>query len=275
MSNEKPATAPITLLWLNPVTTSAYNQPFADMIQSVKSPHVEVHVASLVLPGVELTHLEPRAFGAVVTPPVLQVAYHAGKTGAYHGLALPCFYDTALKEAREVCGDMIVAAPCEASLHAIAGLCRRFSVLIGVQKWQVQMEDTIREYGYGERVVSFEKLGLHVDEFQADPEETKRRMREAVKAAKEKGAEGIILGCTIEFGFYSTLQKEFGIPVIDCAFACYVDMERKAMNLVQFGWKTSRVGSLEPPSQKDIERSGIYAGGPPIDKERVIIVPRE
>jgi len=271
--SEKPATTPIKILWINPVTTPIYNKPFADMIASVKSPHVEVHVTSLDLPGMNLTNLECRVNEAAITQPVLHVAHYAGKNG-FDGYAIPCFYDTALKEAREVSGDMIVSAPCEASLIAITGICHRFSVIIGVGKWQVQMEDAIRGYGYGNRIVSFETIGLHVDEFHINSEETKRRMRGAVEKAVKAGAEGIILGCTIEFGFYSTLQEEYGIPVIDAAFACYVDVERKAMNKVQFGWKPSRIGSMEPPSEKDLETSGIYAGPLPVNKD-IIIVPRE
>jgi len=271
--SEKPATTPIKILWIIPVTTPIYNKAFADMIAGVKSPHVEVHVASLDLPGMNLTNLEYRANEAAITQPLLHVAHYAGKNG-FDGYAIPCFYDTALKEAREVSGDMIVSASCEASLIAITGICNRFSVIIGVGKWQVEIEDAIRGYGYGNRVVSFETIGLHIEEFQINPEEARRRMREAVEKAMKAGAEGIILACTVEFGFYSTLQEEYGIPVIDGDFACYVDVERKAMNKAQFGWKSSRIGSMDPPSEKDLEKSGIYAGPLPINKD-IIIVRRE
>jgi allantoin racemase len=269
---EKPATTPLKLLWINPVTTSAYNEPFANMIKSVKLPNAEVHIASLNLPGINLTNLEWRAFEAAIFNPVVHIARYAGANG-YDGYCIPCFYDTALDEAREMSSEAIVSAPCEASLKAITGLCNRFSVIIGVDKWKTQMEDRIRHYGYGHRLVSFTNIGLHVEEFQKDKGVTEARISKAVQKAKDDGAEGVILGCTIEFGFYQVLQKEFGIPVIDAAFACYKDMENMAMNKVQFGWKPSRVGSMEPPSERLIVDSGIYAG--PVPMGEVIIVPRE
>ena len=268
---EKPATTPLKLLWINPVTTTAYNEPFANMIKGVKLPNSEVHIASLALPGINLTNLEWRAFEAAIFNPLVQIARYAGRNG-YDGYCIPCFYDTALDEAREMSNETIVSAPCEASLKAITGLCNRFSVIIGVDKWKVQMEDRIRHYGYGTRLVSFTTIDLHVDDFQKDTNATEARIREAVKKAMGHGAEGIILGCTVEFGFYQVLQEEFGIPVIDAAFACYKDMENMAMNKVQFGWKPSRVGSMEPPSEERIESSGIYAG--PVPMGEITIVPR-
>lgn len=269
---EKPATTPLKLLWINPVTTSAYNEVFANMIKNVKLPNAEVHVASLDLPGINLTNLEWRSFEAAIFNPVVHIARYAGANG-YDGYCIPCFYDTALDEAREVSGEAIVSAPCEASLKAITGLCNRFSVIIGVGKWKVQMEDRIRHYGYKHRLVSFTTIGLHVDGFQKDKRDTEGRIREAVQKAKEDGAEGVILGCTIEFGFYHVLQEEFGIPVIDAAFACYKDMENMAMNKVQFGWKPSRIGSMEPPSEERIVDSGIYAG--PVPMGEITILPRK
>ena len=93
------------------------------------------------------------------------------------------------------------------------------------------------------------------------------KIRKAAQKVKDD-----ILGCTIELGFYQMLQKEFGIPVIDAAFACYKDMENMAMNKVRFGWKPSRIGSMEPPSEERIVDSGIYAG--PVPMGEITIVPR-
>lgn len=260
---EKPATTAINLLWLNPVTTTAYNEVFAGMIKAVKRPNVHVDVVSLDLPGFDITNLETRAHEAAIWGPVTHVAYHAGKEG-YHGMAIPCFYDTALKEARTVSGKAIVAAPCEASLKIVSGLCRKFSVVIGVDEWEPQMRELIREYGYEDRLVSFTTIGLHVDEFQKDKERTEELISKAVEKAVKGKAEAIILGCTVEFGFYQVLQDKFDVPVIDAAYACYKDMEDQAMNSVQFGWSPSRKGGMKPPSDEEIAKSGIYARPAPI-----------
>ncbi|KAI9829814.1 MAG: hypothetical protein M1826_005391 [Phylliscum demangeonii] len=269
---EKPATTPIKLLWLNPANTSAFDQLIADMIKSVKIPNAEVHVISLKLPEpVNLTNLEWRTFESQIWFPVTQMARYAATNG-YDGYAIGCFYDTALDEAREISGDAIVSAPCDASLKVISTLCNRFSVIIGVEKWKVQMEDRIRHSGYGNKLVSFRAIGMHVNELQVDKQKTEAKIRNAVQRAIEDGAEGVILGCTINFGFYCVLQDEFGIPVIDATFACYKEMEHAAMNKIQFGWKPSRVGSMGPPDENRLDQSGVFAAGAPIGNK--IVVPK-
>ncbi|KAI0561363.1 Asp/Glu racemase [Gracilaria domingensis] len=262
---EKAATSPLKLLWLNPVNTPDYDQAFASMIARVKLPNVEVHVMSLKLSQhIKLDNLEWRVFESCIWNSVTRIAHFAA-TNNFDGYAIGCFYDTALEEAREVSGEAIVAAPCDASLKVISNLCNRFSVIIGVEKWKVQMEDRIRHYGYHKKLVSFRAIGMHVEELQTDRKKTEQAMRDALRKARdEDGAEGVILGCTIEFGFYAVLQKEFDMPVIDAALACYKEMEHAAMNKVQFGWKPSRLNSMEPPSKERIIKSGVFAEHAPI-----------
>lgn len=270
-AREALATSPLKILWLNPVNLPDYDRPIADLIASVKLPNTEVHVVSLDLgPDVALTNLEWRAFESRIWFPVTAIAHYAAQEG-YDGYAIGCFYDTALEEAREVSGRTVVSAPCQASLQIISNLCNRFSVIIGVEKWKVQMEDRIRHYGYGEKLASFRTLGLHVDQFQEDTAATEEAIRRAVRDAIEiDKAEAVILGCTIEFGFYSQLQREFGIPVIDAVYACFKGAEYGALNAVQFGWTPSAIHSCQPPDEARLKASGIFAGPPPIGNRIVV-----
>lgn len=265
-------TAPLKLLWINPVNLSAYDQPIADLIAQVKQPGTEVHVVSLDLgPEVALTNLEWRAFESRIWWPVTAIAHHAAHEG-FHGCAIGCFYDTALDEAREVSGDMVVAAPCQSSLQIVSNLCNRFSVVIGVEKWKVQMEDRIRHYGYADRLASFRTLGLHVDQFQQDKAATEDAIRRAVRDAIEiDKAEAIVLGCTIEFGFFRQLQREFGVPVIDALYACFKGTEQAASNAMQLGWTPSRLYSMAPPDPQRLAATGMFAGPVPIGNQ--VIVP--
>jgi len=271
---ELPATTPLKLMWLRGVTSPVWNQKIADMLGKIKLPSTEIHLVSLDLGrDVNLTNLEWRAFESKIWQPMTHVAYQAGREG-FHGCAIGCFYDTALDEAREVSGDMIVTGPCQSALQMISNLCNRFSVIIGVEKWKVQMENRIRHYGYAEQLTSFRSVGLHVDDFQKDPAITENAIRRAVRDAIEiDKAEGIILGCTMEFGFYQQLQQEFGVPVIDAIYACFKSAEYAALNAVQFGWVPSRHYSMAPPSPGQIEASGVFAGPAPIGNR--VIVPRQ
>ncbi|WP_157218461.1 aspartate/glutamate racemase family protein [Flavisphingomonas formosensis] len=272
-SSELPSTAPLKLLWVNPINLPDFDRPIADLIARVKLPNSEVHVVSLDLPEpTQLTNLEWRGFESRIWFPVTAIAHYAATEG-FDGYAIGCFYDTALDEARELSGDAVVCGPCQSALQIVSNLCNRFSVVIGVEKWKVQMEDRIRHYGYHDRLASFRTVGLHVDDFQRDPPRTEAAIREAVRLAIEiDKAEAIILGCTMEFGFYAQLQKEFGVPIIDAVYACFKSTEFGALNKVQFGWRPSRIHSMAPPDAQRLAASGLFAGPPPIANR--VIVPR-
>jgi allantoin racemase len=267
-----PADIPLRLLWVNPINDPLYDQPIADLIAQVKMPLTEVHVVSLDLgSSVNLTNLEWRAFESKIWFPVTAISWYANQN-RFDGYSIGCFYDTALDEAREVSGQAVVCGPCQSALHAVSNLCNRFSIIIGVEEWTVQMRDRVRHYGYIDQLASFRPVGLHVDDFQKDPAKTEAMIRAAVKAAIEiDKAEAIILGCTIEFGFFRQLQEEFGVPVIDAVYACFKATENAALNAIQFGWTPSHMYSMERPDDARLTASGIFAGPAPIGN--TIIVP--
>lgn len=260
----------IKILWVNPINSPTYDQAIAQQIANMKLPNAEVHVVSLEIPGVKLTNIEYRVYEVQVLKPVTDLAYYAQANG-FDAYAIGCFYDTALHEAREVSGNTIVRAPCEASLQIASTLGNRFSIVIGHEKWKVQMENEVRACGYYDKLASFRAVGMHVDEFQKDPVRTKEAIRKAVIAVMEEDkAEVIILGCTIEYGFGEELQEELGIPIIDAVQACYKLAEQSALLKKQLGLKPSRLHSMAPPSQIELDDSGIFAGPPPIGNHIVI-----
>ena len=146
--------APLKLMYLNPVGTPAYDGVFADMARDVKLPGTEVHVASLKPADGAFTHIEYRSYEAVVSTGIVRAARAAAAEG-FDALAIGCFYDTALHGAREVSGDMIVTAPCSASLEIAASLANRFGIIVGRRKWVHQMNATVRDYGMAERLSGF------------------------------------------------------------------------------------------------------------------------
>ena len=59
---------PLKIMYLNPLASSAsYNSIFADMARDHKLPQTEVHVASLPESEGGFTHIEFRAYEAMVT----------------------------------------------------------------------------------------------------------------------------------------------------------------------------------------------------------------
>ena len=71
-----------------------------------------------------------QVYNKMVTAGIIRAARAAAKEG-FDALAIGCFYDTGLAEAREISGDMIVTAPCAASCEIAASLSNRFGVIVG------------------------------------------------------------------------------------------------------------------------------------------------
>jgi len=92
---------------------------------------------------------------------------------------------------------------------------------------------------------------MGVYDFQKDPHQTECRMlEEARQAVEQDGAEAIILGCTIEFGVFRTLQKEIGVPELDATITPLNFAELKAELHQRYSWPASKRGGFETPPKK-------------------------
>ena len=93
-----------------------------------------------------------------------------------------------------------------------------------------------------------------VDEFQADPAATQQRiLDEAERAVRDDGADAVVLGCTIEFGFYREVQDKIGAPAIDAVTAPLRYAEFLAGLGIDHGWRTSRVGGYDSVPARELE----------------------
>ena len=116
-------------------------------------------------------------------------------------------------------------------------LGERVSILVGRSKWIPEMHENVVKYGFGDRLASFRPLRMAVNEFQEDPARTEERiLQEARLAVEEDGADVIVLGCTIEFGFYRKVQDELGVPVVDAIVAPLRYAELLADIRLRHGW---------------------------------------
>jgi len=252
---------PLKIMYLRPVGTAAFDNLFADMIRNYKNLETEVHVVSLKPSLGGFTHIEYRSYEAIVTAGVVRGTRAALKEG-FDAVALSCFYDTALHEAREVSGDMIVTAPCIASVEIASSLANRFGIIVGRRKWVNQMASTIKNCGRDDQLSGFYHVGLGVNDFQVRPEKTEQLLIEAgCRAVDSDFAEAIILGCSREVGFYQRLEKRLGVPVIDPAIAVLKRAEYAAILKRQCGWIPSRKWSCEAPPEDELEQFGIIDDG--------------
>jgi len=263
LTTAEPQDVPVTVRWLNPIGNATFDEPIAQLLHSIKQPSTQVEVVSLDMQP-SPTHLEYRSYEALIYERSVRIARDCAKRDI-DALVLGCFYDPVLDDAREISEQTVVVGPCQASLQVAANLANRYSIIVGRNKWIEQMSARVRACGAGDKLASMRPLGMGVDEFQRDHALTRRRIIEqARRAVEEDGAEAIILGCTIEFGFFEHVQAEIGVPVIDPVVAAFKMAESLAGMKRRFGWAPSRVGSCEPPPEAEIEAFGLFQGPVPI-----------
>ena len=265
-------TQPLKIMYLNPVgEDKTVDAIFAGMARDHKLPGTEVHVAALPKAQYGFSHIEFRTYEALVTRGIMRAVRTAALEG-FDALAIGCFYDTALHDAREISGEMIVTAPCIASCEIAASLANRFGIIVGRRKWVHQMQSTVHGYGHADRLAGFYDVGLGVDDFQKDHAETNRRLLAAGRrAVEEGGAEALILGCTMEIGFYREIEKALGVPVIDPSIAALKRAEYAALLKRQCGWVPSRKGSCEAPSEAELAAFDAFPADEPVFGSRIVI----
>jgi allantoin racemase len=259
----EPSQPSVTVRWVNPAGHDEWDAPIAQFLHAVKEPSTTVELVSLALDPTP-RHLEYRTYESMIVDRTVAIARDSATSGI-DAMVIGCFYDPGLEAAREISGETVVVAPCQASVQIAMNLANRFSVIVGRHKWIEQMTERVRTYGLIDHLASMRAVGMGVEEFQKKPEVTRQRIIDAAKrAVEEDHAEAIILGCTMEFGFFTEVQKEVGVPVIDPVLASFKMAESLAKLKKQFSWTPSRIWSCEPPSEEEIERFGLFKGPSPI-----------
>jgi allantoin racemase len=256
------------ILWINPVGTPVFDGEMLRLFEAERLPDTEVEVRSLERGP---HHLEYHYYGALVLPDTLHLIKEAEREG-FDAVVVGCFYDPGLKEAREV-AEIPVIFPAEACLYLAATMGDKFSILVGRRKWIPAMRENVERYGLGSKLASFKELCMGVHDFQKDPDKTRRRMlmlgREAVE---QDGAEVLILGCTIEFGFFRDLQEELGVPVLDATVTPFKVAEFRADLKQRYGWSASKRGGYEAPPIEEIQAWGLPAQYPGLESAKKPIV---
>lgn len=237
------------ILYINPVGTKTFDDSMARELRKAAAKGTEVDVVSLKRGP---WHVEYHYYESLVLADMLHRIKEAENEG-YDAVVIGCFYDPGLQEAREISERTIITAPAESAMLLACSLGYKFSIIVGRKKWIPQMMDNVVRNGLKDRLASFRVINMGVLDFQTDPTKTSMaQIEEGRKAVEVDGAEVLILGCTVEFGFWKTLQKELGVPVLDPVITPLKYAEYLATLRDRYGWSHSKVGGYESPPLEEI-----------------------
>lgn len=242
----------IKICYIDPVSSPEFIQPLANYLSPFKPNDCELEVVNL-RPGLPWDNIEYHSFEALVTADLIKAIYQLSQEN-FDAIIIGCFYDLCLHEAREIAGDAIIIAPCQASLQICSTLANKASVVIANDKCREKMQNNINQYGYGGFVSSLVSADKTVQDFINKPDQSEQAIFTAAeKAVQQDHAEAIILGCSANMGMHQALQKQLGVPVIDPVLAAFEQAQHHAYLKQKHHWHTSNKGSLASPWKEQAE----------------------
>ena len=238
------------ILYIDPVGTDTdLEKSFQAYLNRYRSVSSEVVVKSL---GKAPMDLSCRYYVALIAQDLLRMIKEAENDG-FDAAIIGCFYDPFLDTARELCEKMIVVGPAEASMKLATTLGKTFSIIVPDTKCIPPLRENVYRLGFKDHLASFQPLDLKVAELLEDESLTEKKMRLAISNAIHQDlAEVIILGCTLQFGHFANLQKDFSVPVIDVCLAGlkYAEYLIEARDCC--GWNTSKIGDYASPPKDQL-----------------------
>jgi allantoin racemase len=238
---------PTRIMFINPVGTGTSDPHLLSVIERVRRKDVEPVVIHLPK-GPD--HTEYHYYEHLVTHDVLNEVRRA-EAEKFRAVIIGCFYDPALREARELVSIPVVG-PAESTMLVACTLGHKFSILVGRRKWIPKMESNARMYGLGERLASIRPLGIRVIEMLAEQKRLKESAaREGRAAVDEDGAEVIVMGCTMESGFADELSRTLGVPVLDPVVTSWKFAEMQADMYSSLGISHCKAYGYESPPKEE------------------------
>ena len=248
------------ILYVSPAGGGGYADGMAETIDRARSPGTIVDYVSL--PQGRPTHLEYHSYEATAVRDLVHFAHAWNER--YNAIITGGYYDIALREMREVSGQAVVIGPCQATTAIASVLGNTFSVLVGRRKWIDRMRANVRFYGHRDRMVSMRAVELSVHDFQSRTDAADRLIALGRQCVDEDGAEVLILGCTVEYGFADRMHEELQVPVIEAIPAAIRYAEMLGAGVRRLGWAPSRAGSSKAPPEEEMRRWNLYGGEPPV-----------
>lgn len=243
-------------------TDPRYAQAIKEHSKRILSPDFELEVHGVDKGGLDAQYMY---FEFLNNQRIIENIIIAEKKG-YDAVALGCFLDPGLDEAREIV-DIPVLGLAETSMPIACMYGKRFSIISPTsQQTTKRVSQLIKQYGFESRVVSstFYKIAPEASAkaFQ-NPTPLIEAFMEASREAVSKGAEVIVSGCGRDI--LVLIEKNISevggtnVPILDNSGALMKTAETMIILNKISGMKVSRKGYYEAPSkEKILEAREIY-----------------
>jgi Asp/Glu/hydantoin racemase len=225
------------ILFLNPNTSAHLTELGARVARKVARPETEI-IPTTGRFGAR--YITTRAAAAVAGHAVLDAFAREEKKADV--VLIACFGDPGLFALREL-APVPVVGMAEASCRIASTLGRKFSIVTGGHRWGPMLEEFVAAIGLAANLASVKTMAPSGDEVAANPDAALDILvSTCVAAAKEDGAEAVILGGLGLAGLAEAIASRVPVPVIDNVVAAV----RYAEDAAALGTVKARTGSFAP-----------------------------
>jgi Asp/Glu/hydantoin racemase len=230
------------LLAINPNTTTAVTEKLVAAGRALAPSGIEIIGATGRFGA---RYISSRSAVAIAGHAALDAFAEHGASA--DGVLLACFGDPGLLALREL-------APCpvlglaEASCIAASAGGRRFSIVTGGERWDQMLREFVAGLGFGASLASIRCVAPTGGQIAANPDAAHQILADAASAAaREDGAEAVILGGAGLVGIADALRSRVPVPLL-CS--------------VETGFRMAFSMLADPPKKPD---HGDFSVPPPID----------
>ena len=195
-----------------------YREALTQHLNSVKRSDTVLSVNGVEEGSLDLHFNSTVALNSFAPGGVLDKLIQADREG-YDGVAIGCFLDPALQEARELT-NLPIFGLAETSLHMACMMGSRFSGVAFCDKQAQYYDAIVRKYGLESRGVPFASLGIDLEEVQkgfSDPSKIMDPFRKCLKQLAQSGAEVILpaCGCVNTIVVREKIREMEGLLILD------------------------------------------------------------
>lgn len=238
------------LLVINPNTCEEMTDDIRYTIQKIVSANV---VCEVVSPDFGPRSLESFYDYSLATFGIQRLLYK--KESDYNGILIACFGDPGLFSYKEIANCPVLGIA-ESSISMSLLLGDKFAILGASNKAIPMMSNMVRQYGLDTRFAGAWALNMSVLDVESNKQEATKRLIATGQAAKEKGADVLILGCAGMTGLTTPVEEALQMPILDPVECGY-----RALEMMVFaGYKTAKSGLFSTPSAQQIVREELLKG---------------